>query len=153
MPALIDMVGRRYARLEVIRRSQQTNSTGAAFWLCRCDCGNEVETSGIGLRRGTTRSCGCLHITHGMTLSPEYRVWSSMHQRCTNPKHIRYANYGGRGISVCERWNKFEMFFSDMGRRPAGLTLERVNNDEGYNPANCKWATLSEQNRNRRKRT
>lgn len=149
MPSRINMTGRQCGRLTVIERSQRANATGAIFWRCRCECGNEIEASGVLLRNGQTRSCGCLHITHGMTLSPEYRVWRSMHQRCTNPKHVRYERYGGRGISVCERWNSFENFFADMGARPAGLTLERIDNHKGYGPGNCKWATWSEQNRNR----
>jgi hypothetical protein len=149
MPALIDMSGQIFGRLTVIGRSTKANSTGAVFWCCRCECGTETETSGVNLRSGQTRSCGCLHITHGMTLSPEYRVWRSMHQRCSNPKHIRYQRYGGRGITVCDRWGSFENFLADMGPRPTGLTLERKNNDQGYSPDNCKWATWSEQNRNK----
>lgn len=153
MPALINMAGKKFARLTVIEKSSRRNSTGSVFWRCQCQCGSEIETSGTSLRNGTTRSCGCLHTTHGMTLTPEYRVWRSMHQRCSNPNHVRYGNYGGRGISVCERWSRFENFFADMGPRPTGLTLERINNAEGYAPDNCKWATWSEQNLNRRRWT
>jgi hypothetical protein len=152
MPALVDMSGRKVARLTILERSARRNATGSAFWRCRCDCGNEIEVSGVNIRNGQTQSCGCVHITHGMTLSPEYRIWRGMHQRCTNPNSTKYENYGGRGITVCDRWRSFENFYADMGPRPEGLTIERINNEQGYGPGNCKWATYSEQNLNRRKR-
>jgi hypothetical protein len=81
---------------------------------------------------------------------PEYRVWSRLRARCNNPKNIGYQNYGGRGISVCPQWNSFEVFLADMGRRPMGHSIDRINNDGNYEPANCRWATTAEQNRNRR---
>lgn len=90
--------------------------------------------------------------THGMTRTPEYRVWVSMHQRCGNPNNPAWSNYGSRGITVCERWRSFEHFFSDMGWRPADMLIDRINNDGNYEPANCRWATRSVSNLNRRPR-
>lgn len=89
-------------------------------------------------------------LSHRMTKSTEYRIWSTMWQRCTNQKHDAYPYYGGRGISVCERWKSFENFFADVGPRPRGLTLDRIDGNANYEPGNCRWATFSEQMRNRR---
>lgn len=91
--------------------------------------------------------------SHGMHDSPEYQVWVNMIQRCTNPKNNRYKHYGGRGITVCERWRKFENFYTDMGKRPNGLSIDRINNNGSYEPKNCRWATSSEQQLNKRPRT
>ena len=85
-----------------------------------------------------------------MTKTPEFKCWDSMLQRCSNPNHESYFRYGGRGIKVCQRWSKFENFFTDMGKRPSGLTLERINNNGNYTPKNCKWATWKEQGQNKR---
>lgn len=90
--------------------------------------------------------------THGKSKTPEYHAWVNMKDRCLNPKHKQYKDYGGRGIQICERWLKLENFFKDMGERPSGLTLDRINNDGNYEPSNCKWATWKEQQNNRRPR-
>jgi hypothetical protein len=130
-------------------------------YLCRCDCGNTGTVRKEKLLNGTSRSCGCLQreqlTTHGLTAgavrqqSREYWIWNSMVQRCTNSKSVGYSNYGGRGITVCDRWRSFENFFADMGPRPTALhSIERRDNDKGYAPDNCHWATRQEQNRNRR---
>ena len=155
MQRIIDITGQKFHRLQVVRRV--FGSTKEARWLCVCDCGTQKVLTGSVLRRGDTRSCGCLNLeklraraTHGMTQSPVYRNWATMIQRCTNPKVPNYANYGGRGITVCRRWLSFENFLADMGTPPSGLLLERRKNDKGYTPKNCYWATRTEQNRNKR---
>ncbi len=135
-----------------------------AFWLCKCRCGTMKVVRGSTVRNGVSKSCGCLareearqrERTHGHTaggeISPEYQSWKAMKERCYNPNHVRYADYGGRGILVCARWkNSFENFFEDMGERPEGESLDRINPNAGYSPSNCRWATDKQQNFNRRK--
>lgn len=124
------------------------------LWLCSCSCGGEKVVATQELRSRRTRSCGCLErdarIKHGMAKTPEYRIWIGMLVRCRNPKNKSYKNYGSRGITVCTQWNEFKNFFRDMGRRPAGLTLERKDNNLGYSPENCKWVTRKVQRANSR---
>lgn len=144
------------------------NEPGRARFVCRCDCGTEKIISSGNLGKGKSNSCGCLQregatarlnanrkIKHGMKRrgnpAPEYAVWSMMKKRCHDPEDKDYRHYGGRGIVVCQRWrDSFENFIADMGRRPPGLTLERKDNSKGYEPSNCKWATWTEQAKNRR---
>lgn len=131
----------------------------SVMWLARCDCGRAVTVRAACLKRGSTRSCGCatrsmiaMRTTrHGMSRSPEYRTWSGMIDRCTNPRLRTWSAYGGRGIRVCDRWLKFENFFSDMGQRPSRKhSLDRVDNDGNYEPGNCRWATPDVQQNNHR---
>lgn len=124
-----------------------------AKWLCRCACDKTVAVYQFNLTNGKTGSCGCRKrdavTKHGKHLSRTYVSWQHMKTRCSDPKHPSFHRYGGRGISVCERWLSFENFLADMGERPAGRTLDRVDNDRGYEPGNCRWATPKEQVNNR----
>lgn len=134
-----------------------------ALWICKC--GNQFEAGISNVRSGHTRSCGCARKEHPgfpprhghCTLtyrSPTYKSWQSMIARCTLKKHPAYSRYGGAGIKVCDRWrSRFEDFLSDMGERPEGLTLDRIDGSKGYEPGNCRWATYVEQNRNRKFKT
>jgi hypothetical protein len=143
-----------------LRVVEEAGRTSARHRLVRvqCDCGTEKVVAFAYLRNGDTRSCGCLHrdqlkarlTSHGKSNSREYRIWSGMLRRCTNQKAANYENYGGRGISVCERWRNFENFYADMGVCPDGHSIDRKNNDSNYEPGNCRWATRTEQNNNSR---
>jgi len=146
-------IGDKFGRLEIIENLGTTNKN--TRFRCRCECGNITSVCRCGLRSGRTKSCGCFLIetrtTHGMSRTPTYNAWVSMIQRCTNHNNISHKNYGERGITVCKKWqSSFEAFFKDMGKKPKGLTLERINNNLGYSKDNCKWATRVEQNRNQR---
>lgn len=159
---LIDLTGRTFGRLRVIGLSKE-RTRGGAKWTCECSCGTVDDYLSANLRGGSTRSCGCLrremviemNTTHGHTTggrSPEYTVYRGMLTRCYNPRDEYYDDYGGRGIGVCERWrNSFEAFLEDMGPRPTQQhKIERLENDRGYGPENCVWATDVQQARNRR---
>jgi hypothetical protein len=153
----IDLTNQRFGRLRALRLGAKQG--GRRAWECRCDCGETTTVRTDWLRRGLKRSCGCLQQesrgatqrTHGRTGTPEYKLWQGMIKRCVNPRCKSYANYGGRGIKVCERWRSdFAAFASDMGPRPKGGTLERRNNGGHYEPGNVVWATKEEQANNTR---
>ena len=120
------------------------------FYKCTCDCGTKKEIAAHQLKSNHTTKCHiCRNKTHGMSYTDTFRIWSGILRRCTNKNVKAYPRYGGRGISVCERWLKFENFYADMGDRPKGLQIDRINNDGNYEPSNCRWATCKENVNNR----
>lgn len=160
MANVSDLIGFRFGRLTVLSRAP--DGASGVRWLCRCDCGTDKDVSAVALRYGKTRSCGCLarevtaarSIKHGhaspYARTPTYRSWEAMVRRTTNHISANWDNYGGRGISVCSEWLDFQSFLDDMGERPEGTTIDRINTDGNYEPNNCRWAKASVQSRNTR---
>jgi hypothetical protein len=152
MSKRIDLSGRRYGKLTVLQYSG-SNGSGRACWACACDCGKHSVHVGKDLVAGKIKSCGCnLKTRHGKVGSGAHTSWRGMMERCTNPKNRCYRLYGGRGIGVCDRWADgrfgFLNFLADMGERPRGKTLDRIDCNVGYQPSNCRWATPTEQHLN-----
>lgn len=150
-----NLLGKRYGRLVVVDYLGRPAS--ATKWRCQCDCGKLKDVAAANLKRGLTTSCGCRHkeiakavnTTHGKSHMPEYKSWCAMRSRCLDASHSSYHRYGGRGITICERWDDFACFLDDMGPRPSsGHSLDRVDHDGHYEPSNCQWATRKQQQNN-----
>ena len=147
--------GDRYNRLTAIKFSHR-DKNHYQCWLFKCECGNTKVAKVSIVKNGLLKSCGCLvkenkfNLTHGMARTRTYYVWANIKDRCLNPKNPRYKDYGGRGIIVCPEWMKFKNFFADMGKKPEGLSIDRIDNDKNYCESNCKWSTPKEQANNRR---
>jgi len=151
-----ECIGKRYGRWLTIEEGLK-DKRGLRTMKCVCDCGTIRDVPLSRLRFGSSQSCGCINIeihterltSHNMCYTPEYKTWESMKRRCTMPSQDRFKNYGGRGITVCDRWfNSFENFFEDMGIKPDRYSIERIDNDGNYEPSNCKWIPLNEQQSN-----
>jgi hypothetical protein len=161
MSKIKDLTGQKFTRLTVLGLHE--TRAKKSYWHCVCECGNNLITRSDALTSGRARSCGCLHkesasnvckarnTTHGKSRSRTYNIWCGIITRCTNQNTRYFKHYGGRGISICERWLTFENFLSDMGECPSGLSIDRINVNGNYEPSNCRWADTKTQQRNTRK--
>ena len=157
---IINMEGQKYNRLTVIKRYYKTDDK-KTFWLCECECGNEVIAEGYQIRKGYSKSCGCytkervgnLNKSHGKRNTHLYSIYTAMKSRCNNPNNATYVNYGGRGIKVCDEWDRdFQTFYdwAVTNGYKRELTLDREDVNKGYLPDNCRWVTMEAQQNNRR---
>jgi len=154
-----DHTGKVFGRWAVLGIAQRGTRTKRVTWLCQCACGVMRAIPSNSLVTGASSSCGCFNkeqtskrfIKHGKRKTREYGTWAAMIGRCTNPNNQDFKHYGGRGIQVCDRWKEFANFFSDMGVRPVGMELDRIDNSGNYSPDNCRWTTHKENSRNTRK--
>lgn len=156
------MIGLKFGRWTVIESSEVRTAARGKMWICRCECGSIKLISSLSLKNGMSKSCGCLksdlakrqNLIHGHETkkgkSRTYTTWDNMTQRCTNPNRPEYKYYGGRGITICTEWKDFATFYADMGERPNGMSLDRIDTNGNYEPNNCKWSTRAEQMLNRR---
>lgn len=159
---MIDLGGQRFGRLIVVSLDQARMKPGYVYWRCKCDCGNDKSVRSSGLLSGDVISCGCARaeivaarnrmlVKHGLSATKAYEVWRHMVSRCCDPTDKGYKDYGGRGITVCDRWHDVAFFVEDMGQPPKGAMIERKNNSLGYSKDNCCWADRVTQNNNSRK--
>lgn len=156
MPKFKDLTGTIFGRLTVVERAPSVKKQ--TRWVCQCACGNRIVVHAGNLRSGDTRSCGCWNresaaqrvYRHGETDTRTHRIWRAMLTRCTNANSPAFKHYGARGITVCPQWADYMVFLEDMGHAPEKHSIDRIHNDEGYNPDNCRWATQYEQANNKR---
>jgi len=155
----VELTGKKFGRLTVVGFSHVGG--GQSYWFCKCECGGTKTTRAYSITSGHTQSCGCLSRetwtaigkkskTHGMSETVEFRTWASIKERCLNKNSTAWKNYGGKGITICRTWREsFNLFYRDMGKRPPGTSIDRINNAGNYTPGNCRWATKDQQMANR----
>lgn len=159
MPALKNLTNKRFGRLMVVDYERRLiGKKSRIYWNCVCDCGGRTSVEASNLVSGHAVSCGCFqqesrHFhtrTHGLSKTRTYKIWKGLKKRCYNTNNRSYKNYGQRGITVCRRWASFQSFLKDMGECPSGMSIDRIKNNKGYSPDNCRWSTHHQQMNNMR---